>query len=76
MNWYRSNGAIPMGAVLVKKEIYDTFMQGPDGIELFHGYTYSAHPTACAVAVRQRPTGSPSSAARRRWCAKPRWVVP
>jgi beta-alanine--pyruvate transaminase len=36
--------------VIVKKEIYDTFMQGPDGIELFHGYTYTAHPMACAAA--------------------------
>ncbi len=46
-----TNGAIPMGAVLVSKKIYDTFMSGPAGIELFHGYTYSAHPTACAAAL-------------------------
>jgi beta-alanine--pyruvate transaminase len=47
-----TNGAIPMGAVLVSKNIYDTFMQGPPGaIELFHGYTYSAHPTACAAGL-------------------------
>jgi beta-alanine--pyruvate transaminase len=46
-----TNGAIPMGGVLVSKAIYDTFMQGPDGIELFHGYTYSAHPTACAAGL-------------------------
>jgi len=46
-----TNGCVPMGAVLLSKPIYDTFMQGPDGIELFHGYTYSAHPTACAAGL-------------------------
>jgi beta-alanine--pyruvate transaminase len=40
-----------MGAVLVSKAIYETFMQGPEGIELFHGYTYSAHPAACAAGL-------------------------
>jgi beta-alanine--pyruvate transaminase len=44
-----TNAAVPMGAVLVRDEIYDAFMQGPDGIELFHGYTYSGHPLACAA---------------------------
>jgi len=43
-----TNGCIPMGGVLVSKAVYEAFMQGPDGIELFHGYTYSAHPAACA----------------------------
>jgi beta-alanine--pyruvate transaminase len=39
-----------MGAVLASKEIYDTFMTGPDGaIEFFHGYTYSGHPLAAAA---------------------------
>ncbi|MNF45661.1 Omega-amino acid--pyruvate aminotransferase [compost metagenome] len=46
-----TNGAIPMGAVLVDEQIHDAFMQGPDGIELFHGYTYSGHPVACAAAL-------------------------
>jgi len=46
-----TNGAVPMGAVFVRKGIYDAFMQGPDGVELFHGYTYSAHPVACAAAL-------------------------
>ena len=46
-----TNGCVPMGAVLVNKAIYETFMQGPEGIELFHGYTYSAHPTACAAGL-------------------------
>jgi beta-alanine--pyruvate transaminase len=47
-----TNGAVPMGAVLVRKEIYDAFMTGPESaIELFHGYTYSAHPTSCAAGL-------------------------
>ncbi|HWK73844.1 MAG TPA: aspartate aminotransferase family protein [Povalibacter sp.] len=47
-----TNGAIPMGAVFVRKQIYDAFMNGPENaIELFHGYTYSAHPVACAAAL-------------------------
>jgi beta-alanine--pyruvate transaminase len=47
-----SNGAIPMGAVFAQRKIYDAFMQGPENtIELFHGYTYSAHPVACAAAL-------------------------
>jgi beta-alanine--pyruvate transaminase len=47
-----TNGCIPMGAVIASKSIYEAFMQGPEGtIELFHGYTYSAHPTACAAGL-------------------------
>ncbi|MBT4427794.1 MAG: aminotransferase class III-fold pyridoxal phosphate-dependent enzyme, partial [Rhodospirillaceae bacterium] len=45
-----TNAAIPMGAVLVRKHIYDAFMSGAENaIELFHGYTYSGHPVACAA---------------------------
>ncbi len=47
-----TNGVIPMGAVLVREEIYETFMQGPEeAVEFFHGYTYSGHPVACAAAL-------------------------
>jgi beta-alanine--pyruvate transaminase len=47
-----TNGCVPMGAVFVKQEIHDAFMQGPEHlIEFFHGYTYSAHPLACAAAL-------------------------
>lgn len=46
-----TSGTVPMGAVLAKDEIYDTFMTGPeDAIEFFHGYTYSGHPLAAAAA--------------------------
>jgi len=49
-----TNGAIPMGAVIARKSIYDTFMDngGPDyALEFAHGYTYSAHPVACAAGL-------------------------
>src|SRR5205085_1805398 len=47
-----TSGAVPMGGVIVKKSIYDAFMRGPEHIvELFHGYTYSAHPLACAAGL-------------------------
>jgi len=47
-----SNGAVPLGGVLLKKEIYEAFMHGPsEQIEFFHGYTYSGHPLATAAAV-------------------------
>ncbi len=47
-----TNGSIPMGAVFASTAIHDTFMKGPPGaIELFHGYTYSGHPVACAAAI-------------------------
>lgn len=48
-----TNASVPMGAVIAKQEIYDTFMQAApaDTIEFYHGYTYSAHPLACAAAI-------------------------
>jgi beta-alanine--pyruvate transaminase len=47
-----TSGTVPMGAVLVSDKIHKVFMKGPDeGIELFHGYTYSGHPLACAAAI-------------------------
>jgi len=51
-----TNGVIPMGGVICSDRIYDAMMQAhgssPDhAIELFHGYTYSGHPVACAAAI-------------------------
>jgi len=49
-----TNGVQPLGAVVAKKDIYDTFMAtgGPEYmLEFPHGYTYSAHPVACAAGV-------------------------
>jgi beta-alanine--pyruvate transaminase len=47
-----TSGSVPMAGVIVRDHIHDAFMAGPDhAIEFFHGYTYSAHPLACAAAV-------------------------
>src|SRR5919199_6149688 len=47
-----TNGTIPCGAVFASRKIYDGLMTGPENqIELFHGYTYSAHPVACAAGL-------------------------
>ncbi|HEY7888529.1 MAG TPA: aminotransferase class III-fold pyridoxal phosphate-dependent enzyme [Steroidobacteraceae bacterium] len=47
-----TNGAVPMGAVFVREPVFAAFMSGAERqIELFHGYTYSAHPLACAAAL-------------------------
>ena len=47
-----TNGCVPMGAVFAKQAIHDAFMTGPEHlIEFPHGYTYSAHPLACAAAL-------------------------
>ena len=47
-----TNGCVPMGVVLVSDDVHEAFAQGPDNaIDLFHGYTYSGHPLACAAAI-------------------------
>jgi beta-alanine--pyruvate transaminase len=47
-----TNGTVPMGAVLMKENLYQAFMTGPENaIEMPHGYTYSAHPLACAAGI-------------------------
>jgi beta-alanine--pyruvate transaminase len=47
-----TNGAVPMGAVVVRRGIYDSVVNAvPSGIEFFHGYTYSGHPLACAAGL-------------------------
>ena len=47
-----TNGTLPMGAVLCSRAVHDGVMQGPENlIELFHGYTYSGHPVACAAGL-------------------------
>ncbi|HTW26111.1 MAG TPA: aspartate aminotransferase family protein [Acetobacteraceae bacterium] len=47
-----TNAAVPMGAVAVRNGIYAAVVdEAPAGIELFHGYTYSGHPLACAAAI-------------------------
>ena len=47
-----NNGTVPMGGVIARQEIHDAYMQGPEwAVELFHGYTYSGHPLACAAGL-------------------------
>ena len=48
-----TNGCIPMGAVATKDHIYETVTNASpeNAIEFFHGYTYSAHPAACAAGI-------------------------
>ena len=47
-----TNGTVPCGAVFASRHVHDALMTGPEGtIGLFHGYTYSAHPTACAAGL-------------------------
>src|SRR5271170_4619902 len=47
-----TSGAVPMGGVIARDNLYDAFMHGPEHVvELFHGYTYSAHPLACAAGL-------------------------
>jgi len=47
-----TSGTVPMAGAIVRAPIYEAFMRGPEHvIELFHGYTYSAHPLACAAGL-------------------------
>ena len=47
-----TNGVVPMGAVFAGRHVHDALMHGPEAaIELFHGYTYSGHPVACAAGI-------------------------
>jgi beta-alanine--pyruvate transaminase len=47
-----TNGCVPMGATFVSERLFEAFMNGPDNaIDMFHGYTYSGHPLACAAAL-------------------------
>lgn len=52
-----TSGSVPLGGVIVRDDIYDTFMQSQGaGIQFFHGYTYSGHPLACAAAIASLDT--------------------
>jgi beta-alanine--pyruvate transaminase len=69
-----TNGAVPMGAVFAHRKIYDAFMQGPENaIELFHGYTYSAHPVACAAALATLDVYSKEGLLTRAASLAPEW---
>jgi beta-alanine--pyruvate transaminase len=68
-----TNGTVPMGAVFVRDALFDAFMQGPDGIELFHGYTYSGHPVACAAGIGTLDTYADEELLTRAASLEPYW---
>ena len=69
-----TNGALPMGAVFSQRKIYDAFMQAPENtIELFHGYTYSAHPVACAAALATLDVYAKEGLLTRAATLSPKW---
>jgi beta-alanine--pyruvate transaminase len=70
-----TNGAVPMGGVVVRNDIYDSFMKGPDNaVELFHGYTYSAHPLACAAGIATLDVYREEGLFERARALEPKWA--
>ena len=70
-----NSGTVPMGGVIARKGIYDAFMKGPEHvIELFHGYTYSAHPLACAAALATLDVYRDEKLFERTKEIEPRWM--
>ncbi len=47
-----TSGYVPLGGVMLNGRVHQPFLDLPDGVSFDHGYTYSAHPTSCAVALR------------------------
>jgi beta-alanine--pyruvate transaminase len=69
-----TNAAVPMGAVAVSDEIYDTFMEAADApIELFHGFTYSGHPLGCAAGIATLDTYAEEGLFQRAAELEPYW---
>jgi beta-alanine--pyruvate transaminase len=69
-----TNGAVPMGGVIAHDKVWDTFMRGPENmIELFHGYTYSGHPLACAAGIATLDVYRDQKIFERAAGAAPRW---
>jgi beta-alanine--pyruvate transaminase len=70
-----NSGTVPMAGVLVRKGIHDAFMNGPEhAIEFFHGYTYSAHPLACASALAAQDTYRDENLFERARTLEPKWA--
>jgi beta-alanine--pyruvate transaminase len=70
-----NSGTVPMGGVLVRKGIHDAFMKGDDPvIELFHGYTYSGHPLACASALAAQDIYRDEKLFERAKALEPAWA--
>jgi beta-alanine--pyruvate transaminase len=70
-----TNGTVPMGAVIVRREIHDAFMKAaPENqIELYHGYTYSGHPLACAAAIATQEVFAEERLVERTAALAPYW---
>jgi beta-alanine--pyruvate transaminase len=69
-----TSGTVPMGGVIVRKHIYDAFMNGPEhAIELFHGYTYSGHPLACAASLAALDVYRDDKLFERSRALEPKW---
>ncbi len=69
-----TNAAVPMGAVAASDEIYRAVVEeAPPGIELFHGYTYSGHPLACAAAIATMDLHRDEGLAARALAIEPAW---
>jgi beta-alanine--pyruvate transaminase len=70
-----TSGAVPMGGVIARDGLYETFMRGPDHvIELFHGYTYSAHPLACAAGLATLDLYRDEKLFERAKALEPKWA--
>jgi len=70
-----TNGAVPMGGVAVRDGIFDSFMKGPDYmVEFFHGYTYSAHPLACAAGLATLDIYREEGLFERARALEPKWA--
>ena len=70
-----TSGTVPMGGVIVRKGIYDAFMQGPEhAIDLFHGYTYSGHPLACAAGLASLDVYRDERLFERAKALEPKWA--
>ncbi len=70
-----TSGSAPMGGVIVRKHIHDAFMRGPEHvIELFHGYTYSAHPLAVAAGLATLELYRKEDLFNRARQLEPKWI--
>jgi len=69
-----TSGTVPMGGVIVRKHVYEAFMKGPEhAIELFHGYTYSGHPLACAASLAALDVYRDEKLFERAHALEPKW---
>ena len=69
-----TSGTAPMGGVIVRKHVYEAFMNGPEhAIDLFHGYTYSGHPLACAAALAALDVYRDEKLFERAKALEPKW---